>query len=107
MVDHVEAGEQDSLQPLPGFRSLAAHHCSTGSLRQIYEFNDYPISEELLLGLGSGLGFIYWHMKGSEPFYGGRANVGRSNEEELEKTAGRRTGVRAKSFVTSSARKAE
>ncbi|HIC92725.1 MAG TPA: DUF4872 domain-containing protein [Anaerolineae bacterium] len=96
-----------ALKPLPGFKSLATHHCVTGSIRHIYEFHDYPISEDLLLGLGAGVGFVYWHMKGTPPFYGGRANVGRPGEEGLEKTAGRRTGVRVESFHTSSARKAE
>ena len=96
-----------ALQPLPGFKSLTTHHCVTGSMRHIYEFHDYPISEDLLLGLGAGVGFVYWHMKGQPPFYGGRANVGRLGEEGLEKTAGRRTGVRVESFHTSSARKAE
>jgi hypothetical protein len=96
-----------TIEPLQGFKSLTTHHCYTGSLRHIYEFNGYPISEDLLLGLGSGLGFIYWHMKGTDPFFGGRANVGRSKEEGLEKTAGRRTGVGVESFETTSARKAE
>jgi len=96
-----------ALQPLPGFKSLTTHHCVTGSMRHIYEFHDYPISEDLLLGLGAGVGFVYWHMKGQPPFYGGRANTGRLGEEGLEKTAGRRTGVRVESFHTSSARKAE
>jgi len=41
------------------------------------------------------------------PFYGGRANLERPGQEGLEKTAGRRTGVRVESFYTSSARKAE
>ncbi|MHB1413778.1 MAG: BtrH N-terminal domain-containing protein [Chloroflexota bacterium] len=94
------------LQPLPGFRSLVTHHCITGSLRHVYEYNGYPISEELLLGLGAGVGFIYWHMKGTPPMYGGRANVGRPGEEGLEKTAGRRTGVRVEQLRTGRARQA-
>ena len=96
-----------TLQPLAGFRALKTHHCVTGSTRHIYEFHDYPISEDLLLGLGAGVGFVYWHMKGTAPFFGGRANVGRPGEEGLEKTAGRRTGVRGRSYYTASARKAE
>lgn len=95
------------LKPLPGFKSLTTHHCSTGSLRHIYEFHGYPISEELLLGLGAGMGFIYWHGKDALPFYGGRINVGRPGEEGLAQTAGRRTGVRVESYQTHSARKAE
>jgi len=96
-----------ALRPLTGFKSLETHHCFTGSMRHIYEFHDHPISEDLLLGLGAGVGFIYWHMKGTLPFYGGRTNVGRPGEEGLAKTAGRRTGVRVESFQTGSARKAE
>jgi hypothetical protein len=76
-------------------------------MRHIYEFHNHPISEDLLLGLGAGVGFVYWHMKGTAPFFGGRANVGRPGEEGLEKTAGRRTGVRVRSYCTASARKAE
>ena len=96
-----------TLRPLEGFQALKTHHCVTGSMRHIYEFHDYPISEDLLLGLGAGVGFVYWHMKSTAPFFGGRANVGRPGEEGMEKTAGRRTGVRVRSYCTASARKAE
>ena len=96
-----------SLEPVKGFRLLKTHHCVTGSMRHIYEFHDYPISEDLLLGLGAGVGFVYWHIKGTAPFYGGRANVGRPGEEGLEKTAAKRTGVRVQPFHTTSAQKAE
>ena len=96
-----------ALKPLPGFKSLITHHCITGSMRHIYEFHDYPLSEDLLLGLGDGVGFVYWHIKGTPPFYGGRANVGRPGEEGMERTAGRRTGVVVEFFQTSSVRKAE
>jgi hypothetical protein len=67
----------------------------------------YPVSEELLLGLGRGLGFVYFHIKGTDPFYGGRANVGRPGEEGLERTAGQRTGVAVQLHATSSARTAQ
>ena len=99
--------ETDPSRPLPGFKSLETHHCITGSLKHIYEFHGFPISEDLLFGLGAGLGFVYWHMKGTDPFYGGRANVGRANEEGLELTAGRRTGIAVQDHTTSSAKKAE
>lgn len=96
-----------TLKPLPGFKSLETHHCVTGSMRHLYEHHGCPISEDLLLGLGAGLGFVYWHMKGTEPFIGGRGNVGRPGEEGLEVTAGRRTGVIIESHSTGSAAKAE
>ncbi|MHB1135144.1 MAG: BtrH N-terminal domain-containing protein [Chloroflexota bacterium] len=92
---------------LPGFRPLPTHHCITGSLRHIYEYNGFPVSEELLLGLGAGLGFVYFHFKGQPPFLGGRANTGRPGEEGMERAAGRRTGVKVETFRTGSARKAE
>lgn len=96
-----------SLTPLPGFRPFPTHHCVTGSMRRVYEFHGYPISEEMLLGLGAGVGFVYWHMKGAPPFLGGRANTGRPGEEGLEKLAGRRTGVVVEKVSTASAKKAE
>lgn len=95
------------LRPFPGFARYATRHCVTGSLKHIYDYHGYPISEDLLLGLGRGLGFVYFHVKGADPFYGGRANVGRPGEEGLERTAGRRTGVTVASHATSSARTAQ
>lgn len=92
---------------LERFRTFKTDHCVTGSMRHVYEFHGYPVSEDLLLGLGAGVGFIYWHMKGMPPFLGGRANVGRPGEEGLERTAGRRTGVAVELFETASAVKAE
>lgn len=95
------------LTAIQGFEPRKTHHCVTGSMRHIYEFHGYPISEDLLLGLGAGVGASYWHFKGMTPFLGGRANVGRPGEEGLEKCAGRRTGVRVELFRTGSAAKAE
>lgn len=96
-----------ALQPFAGFEAFPTHHCVTGSLRHIYEHRGYPISEDLLLGLGRGLGFVYFHIAGLDPFYGGRANVARPGEEGLEITAGRRTGVVVEAHTTSSSRKAQ
>ena len=95
------------LRPFPGFATYPTHHCVTGSLKHIYDYHGYPVSEDLLLGLGRGLGFVYLHIKGTDPFYGGRANVARPGEEGLEKTAGRRTGVTAMSHATASTRGAQ
>ncbi len=95
------------LRPFPDFATYPTHHCVTGSLKHVYDYHGFPISEDLLLGLGRGLGFTYFHIKGADPFYGGRANIGRPGEEGLEKTAGRRTGVAVESHATSSARTAQ
>ncbi|OGO16765.1 MAG: hypothetical protein A2Z14_05590 [Chloroflexi bacterium RBG_16_48_8] len=96
-----------SLIPFAGFRSLETHHCVTGSMLHIYDFYNHNISEDMLLGIGSGLSFIYWHMKGMAPMIGGRGNVGRPGEEGLEITAGRRTGVLVEKHHSGSASKAE
>jgi hypothetical protein len=95
------------LRPLPGFAGFPTQHCVTGSLRHVYQHHGYPISEDLLLGLGRGVGFVYFHIGEMDPFYGGRANVARPGEEGLEVTAGRRTGVRVEAHTTGSARKAQ
>jgi hypothetical protein len=95
------------IQPFPGFRNLRTKHCVSGAIQQLYVFHGRLVTEEMLLGLGSGVGFVYWHAKGMLPFYGGRANTGRAKEEGLEKTIGRRSGVRVEEFQTSSANKAE
>jgi hypothetical protein len=96
-----------ALEPFAGFRRFPTHHCVTGSMRHVYQLEGRDVSEELLLGLGAGVGFVYWHQKGQAPFLGGRANVGRTGEEGLEVLAGRRTGVDVTRHTTSSARKAE
>jgi hypothetical protein len=100
-------GSDGGIEPVAGFRSLETLHCVTGSMRHIYETHGYQVSEDLLLGLGAGVGFMYWHQKGAPPFYGGRANAGGPKDEGLEVTAGRRTGVAVEYRTTSSARKAE
>lgn len=78
------------LEPLPGFEHFATHHCATGSMRHVYVFNGYDISEEMLLGLGSGVSFSYWHFKEQAPFLGGRAMP----KPSMEEIAGERTGVK-------------
>ena len=96
-----------TLKPLEGFQNFPTHHCVTGSMRHIYAFNDHDISEDMLLGIGAGVSFSYWHFKGQTPFMGGRGNFERPGVEGLEKTTGRRTGVVVEAYTTSSARKAE
>jgi hypothetical protein len=96
-----------TVEQLPGFESLNTHHCVTGSMRHVYAYCHHDVSEEMLLGIGAGVGFSYWHFKGQLPFFGGRANLERPGVEGLERIAGARTGVVIEPHVTSSARKAE
>jgi len=52
---------------LPGGKN-----CMTSSLWKLLHHKGYDISEEMLVGIGSGLGFIYWKMKQMvTPFVGG------------------------------------
>lgn len=44
------------IKPIPTFKPLIPHHCITDSLRHRYKFHHYPISEDLLLGVGAGRG---------------------------------------------------
>ena len=92
-----------NIQPLPGFNHFYTHHCVSGSMAQVYQFNDHPISEEMLLGLGEGVGYIYWHQKGTIPFIGGRSQP----KPSMEEIAAHRTGVKSSSHTTTSARKAK
>jgi len=81
-----------SLEPFPNCPALDGCHCITNSLAK-------------LLGLGAGMGFIYWQMKmgaGTYIFVGGRANT-----KDFYKDLGSRTGVGIREICTSSAKKAE
>ncbi len=91
------------LEPLAGFESLETHHCVTGSMRHVYVYNDHDISEEMLLGIGAGVSFSYWHYKGQPPFLGGRGMP----KPGMEELAGQRTGVQVAPHTTTSTRKAE
>jgi hypothetical protein len=91
-----------TLESLAGFQHFTTHHCVTGSMRHIYVYNDYDVSEEMLLGIGAGVGFSYWHFKGQPPFIGGRGGF----KPPMEVVAGQRTGVVVNAHTTTSARKA-
>ena len=70
-------------EALDGFQSYETHHCVTGSMLHIYRFYGHELSEEMLLGLGAGIGFLYWHQKGVPPMFAGRGNVHRPGVEGL------------------------
>jgi hypothetical protein len=84
---------------------LDGYHCQTNSLVKIYYYHGHPISEEMLLGLGAGMGFIYWKMKmatSTYVFIGGRGN-----NKQFFNDVGARTGVKIETVSTTSAKKAE
>ena len=93
------------LKPIPGFRALDGCHCITSSLARVFSHAGHPLSEEMLLGLGAGMGFVYWRMKfaGQESVFVG----GRSNLKNFSADLGRRTGTVIREKQTSSSPKAE
>jgi hypothetical protein len=97
----------DTLKVIPfdNCPALDGYHCQTNSLAKIYHFYNHPLSEDMLLGLGAGMGFIYWKMNfGDEPyiFIGGR-----SNNKGFFQDLGQRTGVSIQEVPTSSSVKAQ
>lgn len=93
------------LKPFPNFTALDGCHCISSSLARIFHWAGVPLSEEMLLGLGAGMGFVYWRVKfgpTESVFVGGRANL-RNFYQDIAK----RTGVVIREKQTSSPAKAE
>ena len=93
---------QTSIKPFDNFRVLDGYHCQTNSFAKIFSFYNSPLSEEMLLGIGAGMGFLYWHQRGITPFLGGR-----DNNNNFHMDIGRRTGVLIDKKTTSSEARAE
>jgi len=93
------------IEPFENCPSLDGYHCQTNSLAKIFYYYGHPLSEDMILGLGAGMGFIYWKMKmeaGSYVFVGGRGN-----NKNFFNDLGKRTGVKITSVSTSSTKKAK
>jgi hypothetical protein len=93
------------VRPFDRCPCLDGYHCQTNSLAKIFYHNGHQLSEDVLLGLGAGMGFIYWQMKmGLEKyvFIGGRGN-----NKDFFNDLGRRTGVKIVLNSTSSVKRAE
>lgn len=56
------------------FRPQGGKHCITSSLKQIFHYYGYPLSEEMIFGLGAGLSFLYLNQS-SSPMICGRTKV--------------------------------
>ena len=56
-----------------GFDQFGGKHCQTAALKNILDYHGLHFPEEMLLGIGGGIGFIYWSMKRMPaPFIGGQ-----------------------------------
>jgi len=47
---------------IQGFKQFGGKHCQTSALKNILDYHGLHLSEEMLLGLMGGVGFIYWYM---------------------------------------------
>ncbi|MBM3210719.1 DUF4872 domain-containing protein [Candidatus Poribacteria bacterium] len=92
----------NGIKPYDNCLALDGYHCQTNSLAKMFHHYNCPLSEDMLFGLGAGMGFMYWHQKGIPPFVGGRGNV-----KEFFQDIGRRTSVKIEEKSTSSEKKAE
>lgn len=93
---------KNEIQPFDNCPALDGCHCQTNSLAKIFHHYKCPLSEDMLLGLGAGMGFIYWSQKGIPPFVGGRGNV-----KTFFKDLGERISVKIETKTTASEKKAE
>ncbi|MYW01674.1 BtrH N-terminal domain-containing protein [Streptomyces sp. SID3343] len=58
---------------IEGIDARGAQHCETTALGVLLRHEGLDLSEAMLFGLGSGLGYIHWDGKGLDfPFLGGR-----------------------------------
>lgn len=89
---------------LEGFNRFGGQHCQTTALKSCLGYLGLDLSEEMLLGLGGGIGFIYWYMKKMPAaFVGGRAG----KDEDFLANACSRLGIKARLLKTSSRKKAD
>lgn len=56
------------------FLPLGGQHCITNSLKQVFSYNNYHLSEEMMFGLASGLSFLYINQEKS-PMINGRIKI--------------------------------
>jgi hypothetical protein len=85
-----------------GLEPFVGRHCETTALKRALDYHGLSLSEEMLLGLGGGLGFIYWYMKMMPaPFVGGRYGKG----TDFVTNICRRIGAEVTVMETGSAKK--
>lgn len=86
-----------------GFVHHPGVHCESTAIRDILAFHGLKLSEPMVFGLGSGLGFIYWDMKKMPfPFVGGRIQPG-----ELTENSSKNIGFKLNVSESSSPKKAQ
>lgn len=69
------------------FKTRGGKHCITTALKQVFEYYNYPLSEEMLFGIGAGLSFVSINLDKSPMI------SGRTKPVQFEKTLAERLGV--------------
>ncbi|SFA70875.1 BtrH N-terminal domain-containing protein [Clostridium frigidicarnis] len=69
------------------FKTSGGKHCITTALKQVFEYYKYPLTEEMIFGIGSGLSFVYINLDKS-PIVSGR-----TKPFEFEKKLGERLNI--------------
>ena len=99
----MESVKENEKLIVQGFNQFGGKHCQITALKNIFAYHGLHISEEMLLGLGGGIGFIYWYMKRMKvPFIGCR----NGKVDEFSLNICRRIGVDAEIVQTNSENKA-
>jgi len=87
---------------IQGFEPFVGKHCETSALKRVLDRHGLSLSEEMLLGLGGGVGFIYWYTKQMpSPFIGGRYSGG----TDFPRDICQRIGANMTVFETASSKK--
>jgi hypothetical protein len=95
----------ENIVPFDNCPALDGYHCQSSSVRKIFQHYGFSLSEDMIFGLGAGMGFIYWKMKiglDDYVFIGGRGN-----NKDFFNDLGSRVGTKIRLVTTSSAKKAE
>lgn len=77
-------------QIISGFIPQGGKHCITTSLKQVFDYYGYSITEAMLFGVGEGLDFTYINLAAA-PMVSGRSKIG-----EFENTLSERLGISIK-----------
>nr|MDO8098617.1 BtrH N-terminal domain-containing protein [Candidatus Njordarchaeota archaeon] len=62
-ANYGEEGVTGEVIDLNDFKHMPGHNCQLCSLRKTLAYHGWDFSEEMLLGLASALGMLYWEMK--------------------------------------------
>jgi hypothetical protein len=91
---------EDDVIMIKGFQHLPGYNCQLSSLRKLLNYKGIKLSEEMIMGLAEGIGFIYLSMKQMPfPFLGGL------DGRDIFGTAIRRLGGEVDYIKTSSQKK--